>query len=105
VGVLDLPRGYGEGNAAMMLAACHGHPIVAGETARQMGATLLDRLQTRDLTMQQRQLAAAQVRYVILHRPKNGLFRWSARDGVWNAYVHTYRMVDQDRAMVVLRVF
>ena len=105
VGVLDLPRGYGEGNAAMMLAACHGHPIVAGETARQMGATLLDRLQTRDLTMQQRQLAAAQVGYVILHRPKNGLFRWSARDGVWNAYVHTYRMVDQDRAMVVLRVF
>jgi len=104
-GVLDLPRGYGEGNAAMMLAACHGHPIVAGETARQMGVTLLDKLQTRDLAVQQRQLAAAHVKYMILHRPKDGLFQWQARDGVWNAYVHTYRMVDQDQAMMVLRVF
>ena len=63
-GVLDLPRGYDEGNAAMMLSACHGHPIVAGETARQMGVTLLDRLQTHDLAAQQRQLAAAHVKYV-----------------------------------------
>jgi len=104
-GVLDLPRGYGEGNAAMMLAACHGHPIVAGETARQMGTTLLDRLQTRNLALQQHQLAAAHVKYLILHRPKDGLFQWSAQDGVWNTYVHTYRMVDQDQAMMVLRVF
>jgi hypothetical protein len=104
-GVLDLPRGYEAGNAAMMLAACHGHPIVAGETARQMGLTLLDKLQTRDLAAQQRQLAAAHVRYVILHRPKDGLFQWQSRDGSWNAYVHTYRMVDQDQVMVVLRVF
>jgi hypothetical protein len=104
-GVLDLPRGYGEGNAAMMLAACHGHPIVAGETARQMGPTLLDKLQTRDLAVQQRQLAAAHVKYVILHRPKDGLFAWKAADGAWNSYVHTYRMVDQDQDMMVLRAF
>ena len=104
-GVLDLPRGYGEGNAAMMLAACHGHPIVAGETARQMGLTLLDKLQTRDLAAQQHQLAGAHVKYVILHRPKDGLFPWKAADGAWNSYVHTYRMVDQDQDMMVLRVF
>ena len=104
-GVLDLPRGYGEGNAAMMLAACHGHPIVAGETARQMGLTLLDKLQTRDLAAQHRQLAVAHVKYVILHRPKDGLFAWKAADGAWNRYVHTYRMVDQDQDMMVLRVF
>jgi hypothetical protein len=104
-GVLDLPRGYGEGNAAMMLAACHGHPIVAGETARQMGLTLLDRLQTRDLAAQHRQLAVAHVKYVILHRPNDGLFAWKAADGAWNSYVHTYRMVDQDQDMMVLRVF
>jgi hypothetical protein len=104
-GVLDLPRGYGEGNAAMMLSACHGHAVVAGETARQMGLTLLDKLQTRDLALQQRQLAAAHVRYVILHRPKDGLFAWKAADGAWNSYVHTYRMVSQDQTLTVLRAF
>ncbi len=76
-GVLDLPRGYEAGNAAMMLAACHGHPIVAGETARQMGTTLLDRLETRDLAAQQRQLAAAKVKYVVLHQPNGEMFRWN----------------------------
>ena len=104
-GVLDLPRGYGEGNAAMMLAACHGHPIVAGETARQMGLTLVDKLQTRDLATQQRQLAAAHVKYVILHRPKDGLFQWKAADGAWNSYTHTYRAVGQDQTLTVLRAF
>jgi hypothetical protein len=78
---------------------------VAGETARQMGLTLLDRLQTRDLAAQHRQLAVARVKYVILHRPKDGLFAWKAADGAWNRYVHTYRMVDQDQDMMVLRVF
>jgi len=104
-GVLDLPRGYEAGNAAMMLAACHGHPIVAGETARQMGLTLLDKLQTRDLAPQQRQLAAAHVKYVILHRPKDGLFAWKAADGAWNSYVHTYGVVARDQTLTVLRAF
>jgi hypothetical protein len=104
-GVLDLPRGYGEGNAAMMLAACHGHPIVAGETARQMGATLLDRLQTRDLAAQQLQLAAAQVKYIVLHRPQGELFHWRKADGAWDDYVHTYRKVGEDRAATILRVY
>lgn len=104
-GVLDLPRGYEAGNAAMMLAACHGHPIVAGETARQMGVTLLDRLETRDLTAQQRQFAAAKVKYVVLHRPTDGLFRWTVRDGDQNGYAHTYRKVGQDQAVTVLRVY
>jgi hypothetical protein len=104
-GVLDLPRGYGEGNAAMMLAACHGHPIVAGETARQMGETLLDKLQTRDLAVQQRQLAAAHVRYVILHRPKDGLFQWPARDGDRAAYEKRYPLVARDGTLTILQVY
>jgi len=104
-GVLDLPRGYGEGNAAMMLAACHGHPIVAGETARQMGATLLDGLQTRDLAMQQRQLASAHVRYVILHRPKDGLFQWPAKDGDRAAYEKRYPLVARDGTLTILQVY
>ncbi len=104
-GVLDLPRGYEAGNAAMMLAACHGHPIVAGETARQMGLTLLDKLETRDLAVQQRQLAAAHVKYVILHRPKDGLFQWPARDGDPAAYEKHYPRLSRDRELTILQVY
>jgi len=104
-GVLDLPRGYGEGNAAMMLAACHGHPIMAGETARQMGMTLLDTLQTRDLAMQQRQLAAAHVKYVVLHKPNGSLFQWSSRDGDRAAYEKNYTLVSRDSALTILQVY
>jgi len=104
-GVLDLPRGYEAGNAAMMLAACHGHPIAAGETARKMGLTLLDDLQTRDLAAQQRQLAAAKVKYVVLHQPKGEMFRWNKADGVRDGYIHTYRKVGEDQILTVLRVY
>ena len=104
-GVLDLPRGYEAGNAAMMLSACHGHPIVAGETARQMGATLMDRLNTHDLAAQQRQLIAAHVKYVILHQPKDGLFRWTVLDGDRAAYEKAYRPVSQDRDLTILQVY
>ncbi|HZQ39420.1 MAG TPA: hypothetical protein VFA87_01455 [Rhizomicrobium sp.] len=104
-GVLDLPRGYEAGNAAMMLSACHGHPIVAGETARQMGMTLLDKLQTHDLAVQQRQLAAAHVRYVILHQPKDGLFQWRARDGDRAAYEKRYPLVARDGTLTILQVY
>ena len=71
--MLDLPRGYGEGNAAMMQSVCHGKPIVQGETARHMVDTLADRLVTRDLAAQQRQLTAAHVKYIVLHRQQGEL--------------------------------
>jgi len=98
--VLDLPAGYENGNAAMMLSACHGKPIVAGETSRKMGATLLDRLETRDLAAQQRQLAAARVKYVVLHR--GALFHGA---GDFHAYPHVYRTVYDGSDMTVLRVY
>jgi hypothetical protein len=66
-GVLDLPLGYENGNAAMMLSACHGHAIVQGETARKMGVTLLDRLNVKDLAAQRAQLQAANVKYIVWH--------------------------------------
>jgi hypothetical protein len=105
VGVLDLPRGYESGNAAMMLAACHGKPIVAGETARKLGLTLLDRLETRDLAAQQRQLIAAQVKYVVLHHAQGQLFRWNKADGARGDYPHIYRGIGHDRDVTVLRVY
>jgi hypothetical protein len=113
-GVLDLPRGYVDGNAAMMLSACHGKPIVQGETARRLGLTLVDRLQTRDLAVQKRQLTAAHVKYIVLHRPparrgvpasEGELFRWTKADGAWADYFHLYPMVRESDGMTVLRVY
>jgi hypothetical protein len=104
-GVLDLPRGYGEGNAAMMLSACHGHPIVAGETARKMGVTLADRLVTGDLVAQRRQLAGVHVKYIVLHRPRGDLFRWNKADGRFADYVRIYRRERDDGGMMVLSVY
>lgn len=103
VGVLDLPRGYEAGNAAMMLSACHGKPILAGETARKLGVTLLDRLETKDLAAQKRQLTAAHVKYVVLH--KGQLFPWNKGDGIKADYPHIYRGISRDRDVAVLRVY
>jgi hypothetical protein len=102
-GVLDLPGGYGNGNAYMMLSACHGHAIVQGETSRQMSVTLKDRLETRDLAAQKRQLTAARVKYIVLHKPEGALFR--AADGAWRDYPHLYRSRHDGPDMTVLQVY
>lgn len=113
-GVLDLPRGYGEGNAAMTQSVCHGKPIVQGETARHLVDTLADRLVTRDLAAQQRQLTAAQVKYIVLHHPparasapgeEGELHRWNKADGNMADYARHYTPVHQDKDMTVLRVY
>jgi hypothetical protein len=102
-GVLDLPGGYENGNAAMMLSACHGRPIVGGETSRQMGATLVDRLETRDMAVQRRQLAAAHVKYIVLHEARP--FHWRAQDGGKGPYLQSYPQVWRDREMTILKVY
>jgi hypothetical protein len=104
-GVLDLPRGYGEGNAAMMASVCHGKPIVQGETARHMADTLADRLVTSDLAAQQRQLTSAHVKYIVLHRQQGELHHWNKVDGVGAGYARQYRAVHDDKDMTVLRVY
>jgi hypothetical protein len=104
-GVLDLPRGYVEGNAAMMLSACHGKPIVQGETSRRLGIALADRLQTRDLAAQRRQLVAAHVKYIVLHDPQGPLFAWTKADGALAAYKATYQSVRNRDGLTVLRVY
>jgi hypothetical protein len=104
-GVLDLPRGYGEGNAAMMLSACHGKPIVQGETSRRMGVTLADRLQTRDLAGQKRQLTAAHVKYIVLHNQQGSLFAWTAADGNREDYDRAYTVLHKDGDLTLLQVY
>ena len=104
-GVLDLPRGYGESNAAMTQSVCHGKPIVQGETARHIADTLADRLVTNDLAVQQRQLTAAHVKYIVLHRPQGELHRWNKADGVQADYARTYFPVRDDKELTILRVY
>ncbi len=104
-GVLDLPSGYGNGNAYMTLSACHGKAIVQGETSRQMGITLGNRLETADLTAQKQQLMQARVKYVVLHHPKGALFGWDRADGNKPDYTRTYRVLYDGREMTVLQVY
>lgn len=104
-GVLDLPRSYDNGNAFMMLSACHGKPIVQGETSRRLSFTLGDWLETRDLAAQQRQLEAARVKYIVLHEPQGNLFAWTQGNGIRADYDKTYRKVGQDKGLTLLRVY
>jgi hypothetical protein len=104
-GVLDLPRGYIAGNIAMTMSACHGHPIVVGETARKLGATLADHLETDDLALQQIQLATAHVKYIVLRRPKGDSLAWNETDGRLEDYVRIYRQTSMDDEVVVLQVY
>jgi hypothetical protein len=89
----------------MMLSACHGHPIVAGETARKMAPTLSDDLEIRDLAAQQRQLTAARVKYLVLHRPEGEIFHWAKADGDRAAYEKRYRHVNRDGSLTILQVY
>lgn len=104
-GVLDLPDGYRESNAAMMLSACHGHAIVMGETSRHMSFSLADRLQTRNFAEQKRQLTAAHVKYIVLHKPQGDLFRWRDGDGLFDGYANTYQTVQDSDSVTILRVY
>lgn len=103
--VLDLPGGYAEGNAYMAYQACHLHPIVAGNVARPLGKTLLDRLETRDLDQQRRQLAGNKVKYIVIHRPDGSLFHWSSEDAQAPQYERTYQVLYSDKDAVVLSVY
>jgi hypothetical protein len=104
-GVLDLPSGYGNGNAYMALSACHGKAIVQGETSRQMGITLGNRLETADLKAQKRQLTQARVKYIVLHHPSGTLFGWNKADGNKPDYSRLYRVLQDGREMTVLQVY
>lgn len=104
-GVLNLPRGYGESNAAMMGSVCHGKPIADGETARRIGFTLADRLEVGDLTLQRKQLVAARIKYIVLHKPQGKLFQWTGKDGDLAGYLRLYLPLRDSRDMTVLRVY
>jgi hypothetical protein len=109
--VLDLPRGrikqrgYTQGNAYMMYQACHLHPIVDGSISRMVNETLVDRLVTDDLEQQRRQLVANNVKYIVIHRPDEDLFRWRPEDGNITQYMKTYPVFYSGDDATILRVY
>jgi len=103
--VLNLPGGYVEGNEAMFQQTCHGRPIVQGVVARQMNASLADRLRTDDLAVQRRQLVAAHVKYIVLNSEKDGVFVWEKKDGALPLYLQTYRIAYRNTDITILRVY
>ena len=105
-GVLDLPSGYIEENFYMAQQACHGRPTAQGIVARQLAPTLADHLNIRDLSVQRRQLAAARIKYILLHHPVGTLFGWNSQyDGILESYSRTYPIAADTADLTVLRVY
>ncbi len=104
-GVLNLPSGYEEGNSSMLEQVCHRRPIVDGSTSRDMAATLINRLSLKDLSRQRAQLAQAHVKYILLHRPGNGLYVWNKELPPVAQFLKSYRAVYHGPDMIVLRVY
>jgi hypothetical protein len=104
--VLDMPFGYREQNFYMAQQICHGRPIAQGVVARQLTPTLADHLATHDFAQQRRQLAAAHVKYILLHHPKNGIFGWDTPiDGDPELYRRAYPVVADEAGLTILRVY
>jgi hypothetical protein len=117
-GVLDLPpHGYAERNFYMLQQACHGRPIVLGNTSRRMAHTLGDRLDTWNVEAQRHQLLAAKVKYIVLRpqvvsadastteRPEESLqFAWRREDAPMSQYRSIYTVVHDGPDLAIFRV-
>jgi hypothetical protein len=109
-GVLDLPSSkssfYVEGNFYMLQQICHGRPIAQGNTSRDMVVSLRDRLESASLEAQRRQLVAAKIKYIVIHRRGLGVaFDWHPEDGPYDQYARTYTVVHDDADLTILRVY
>ncbi len=90
----------------MMLSACHGQPDRGRrDRARKMGDTLADRLVTTDLAAQRRQLAAAHVKYIVLHRPQGELSAGTRPMDGWRIMPGLSSSVADDGRLMVLGVY
>ena len=94
-GILNLPFDYSANNAYMLQQTCHGRPIVVGNTSRNVTITLVDRLETQNLQAQRRQLAAAQVKYIVISPPME-------KQG---DYSRSYPIVYSGPDLTILRVY
>jgi hypothetical protein len=73
--------------------------------SRPIDKTLYDRLVTGDLDQQRRQLAANNVKYIVIHRPDGKLFQWRSEDGQAAQYAKMYPVLYSGEDAVVVRVY
>jgi hypothetical protein len=85
----------------MFQQTCHTRPIAQATLARVLRPSLVDRLETEDLSLQQVQLARAHIKYILL----DGRLPWMADDGVKADYATAYRVVFRSPDLVILRVY
>ncbi len=118
-GVLDLPpHGYVDRNFYMLQQACHGRPIVLGNTSRRLADTLGDRLDTWNVEAQRHQLVAAKVKYIVLRpqvvtaaasttgRPEESLrFAWRREDAARFHYALVYAVIHDGPDLAIFRVY
>jgi hypothetical protein len=107
-GVLDLPSDAFPRVIYMLHQACHSRPIAQGDTSRPgLVVSLRNRLETRDLEVQQRQLVAAKIKYIVINHHNVGLFfPWDpTKDGPKDQYLLTYPTVYDGPDLTVLRVY
>jgi hypothetical protein len=103
-GVLDLPGGYHENNFYMMYQICHSRPIAQGITSRSnVVVSLRDRLESRDFQAQQRQLAAAKIKYIVIHHSRGLFFHWFG--GPKEQYLRAYPTVYDGPDLTLLKVY
>jgi len=104
-GVFNLPIGYADEDTYMFDQICDGRPLIDGMISRQTGQTLIDRLSLTNLERQRKQLRDAHVKYVVIHRPRDGLYAWNAFLPPMLRFLRTYRQVYSDPNLIVLRVY
>jgi hypothetical protein len=103
-GILDLPRGYLQGNAYMFYQTFHHRPIVSATLSRNITWTLMDNLITKDLAAQKQQLIEKRVKYIFIHRDPFSLRNPGEQLDV-SAYAQAYPTVYSDPNCIVMRVY
>jgi hypothetical protein len=106
VGLLNLPGGYIPGNASMAEQVCHHRPIVIANTSHEETQSLSARLEVKDLWLQRKQLIDSKVKYIVLRRKDDAVYRWTKKEnGERDAYSQTYTAVYEDAEVLIFRVY
>jgi hypothetical protein len=69
-----------------------------------MGQTLIGSLSLTNLKQQKAQLRNAHVKYIVIHRPRDGLYSWNGWLPPVAQFRRTYHEVYSGPDMIVLRV-
>ncbi len=104
-GVFNLPISYADEDSYMLDQICHHQPLIDGMISRPMGETLIDRLSLTNPERQRQQLRQAHVKYLVIHKPRNGLYAWNGFLPPIARFLQTYRKDYNDSELIVLRVY